>query len=279
MPELPEVETTVRYLKERVEGLTIQSATVLWERTIAFNQAKSFSASLAGSVIAEVFRRGKFVGMKILGDQEQFLYTHLRMSGSLDVIPSSFPIASHDRVVISLSNGKSIRFNDTRKFGRMYLTFSSAEFEQSIGVEPLGDDFTPVFFQHLLSKRKGAIKPTLLDQSIIAGLGNIYVDESLWNARIHPLTPAHTISPAKALKLHCAIRTILSEAVTLLGTDFGDGVVDGGMYRPQVYGRTHEPCIACGTKIRRLIVGQRSTHVCPKCQPSPRRPQRAPRAK
>ena len=271
MPELPEVESTVQYLRERVEGLSIQSAQVLWERSIANNGAETFSAQISGCRIKEIFRRGKFVGIRIVGKEEQFLYTHLRMSGSLDVLSTNIPLAPHDRVIIFLSNGKTIRFNDTRKFGRMYLTSSSADFTSRIGVEPLSPDFTAENLRSILGSKRGAIKTLLLNQSIIAGLGNIYVDESLWRAGIHPLTPCNRVSPERCKLLHKAIQTILSKAIALLGTDFGDGVVYGGMYRPLVYGRVGKPCRRCGSEIRRLVVSQRGTHVCPSCQRKPRK--------
>jgi len=271
MPELPEVESTVRYLKERVEGLSIERAVILWHRTIALNRGKSFSQQVAGATIAEVFRRGKLVGMRLAGASDQFLFTHLRMSGSLDVLPSSFDVAPHDRVIIFLSNGKSIRFNDTRKFGRMYLTPSPEEVVRSLAVEPLSAEFTPELLKRLLAGRKRAIKPALLDQSLIAGLGNIYVDESLWRSGIHPLSPCSSLPEDAWRSLRRSIQEILSEAVSLLGTDFGDGVVDGGMYRPSVYGRTGERCPRCSGEISRIVVGQRGTHLCLSCQPKPRK--------
>ena len=266
MPELPEVESTVRYLRERIEGLAIKSSEVLWHRTIAHNRAPLFSELVSGSAITSVFRAGKFVGMRLEGSSEQFLFTHLRMSGSLDVLPDSMPLEPHDRVVLYLSNGKSLRFNDTRKFGRMYLVSSPEEITARIGIEPLSDSFTPEMLDSILCARKGAVKPTLLNQSLIAGLGNIYVDESLWTAQVHPLTTCNKIPQEKRAALHAAIVSILSKAVSLLGTDFGDGVVDGGMYSPVVYGREGEPCKRCKSEIRRIVVGQRGTHICPACQ-------------
>lgn len=270
MPELPEVESTVRYLRERIEGLSIESAQVLWERTVAHGGARRFPKEISGSRISQVFRRGKFVGMELAAKKTLFLYTHLRMSGSLDVLPAALPVEPHDRVVIFLSNGKTVRFNDTRKFGRMYLTASPEDVIGNIGVEPLSEEFTPDALADMLSSRKGAVKPTLLNQSLIAGLGNIYVDECLWAASIHPLTPCNRIPPVKRTALHSAIVSVLSKAVSLLGTDFGDGVVDGGMYSPVVYGRDGEPCQRCGMTIRRIVVGQRGTHLCPSCQRKPR---------
>ena len=195
-----------------------------------------------------------------------YLFTHLRMSGSLDVLSEEIPLGTHDRVLLTLSNGKSIRFNDTRKFGRMYLMASREELDNELGVEPLSEEFTPSRLHSILQSRKIRIKPLLLNQTLIAGLGNIYVDESLWKARIHPLTPACEISKPKATALHAAIQETLQEAIRLAGTDFGDGVVQDGMYSPQVYGREDEPCKRCGNALVKTVVGQRGTHLCQVCQ-------------
>ena len=266
MPELPEVEATVRNLKEHLEGLTIMEATVLWARTVALNKPATFKRQIIGAKIAEVFRRGKFIGIRTTSKPPYFLYTHLRMSGSLDIHPATGPIATHDRVILFLSNGKSLRFNDTRKFGRMYLTASPEKVVGKLGLEPLGNEFTLEILTEMLRARKGAIKPLLLNQGLIVGLGNIYVDESLWRAKIHPETQSYRIPLDKIAPLYHAIRETLSQAILLQGTDFGDGVVDNGMYRPIVYGRTGKPCQRCAATIKRLVVGQRGTHICPTCQ-------------
>ena len=266
MPELPEVEATVRNLKEHLEGLTISGATVLWARTVALNKPGNFKRQIVGAKIAEVFRRGKFIGIRTTSTPPYFLYTHLRMSGSLDIHPATVPIAPHDRVILFLSNGKSLRFNDTRKFGRMYLTASPEKVVGKLGLEPLSNEFTLEILTEMLRARKGAIKPLLLNQGLIVGLGNIYVDESLWKAKIHPETQSYRIPLDKIAPLYNAIRETLSQAILLQGTDFGDGVVDNGMYRPVVYGRTGKPCQRCAATIKRLVVGQRGTHICPTCQ-------------
>ena len=266
MPELPEVEATVRNLKEHLEGLTIMEATVLWARTVALNKPATFKRQIIGAKIAEVFRRGKFIGIRTTSKPPYFLYTHLRMSVSLDIHPATVPIATHDRVILFLSNGKSLRFNDTRKFGRMYLTASPEKVVGKLGLEPLGNVFTLEILTEMLRARKGAIKPLLLNQGLIVGLGNIYVDESLWRAKIHPETQSYRIPLDKIAPLYHAIRETLSQAILLQGTDFGDGVVDNGMYRPIVYGRTGKPCQRCAATIKRLVVGQRGTHICPTCQ-------------
>jgi formamidopyrimidine-DNA glycosylase len=266
MPELPEVESTVRYLRERVVGSAITDALVTWPRTIATHSPRAFINAVAGFTIARVFRRGKFIGLESATNSHRYLFVHLRMSGSLDVVAADSPTAPHDRATLFLSDGKTIRFNDTRKFGRVYLCKDPNEVIGKLGIEPLDPHFTPETLFELTRGRSVRIKPLLLDQTTIAGLGNIYVDESLWKAGIHPLTVARQISRERCARLHRAITETLSEAVQLLGTDFGDGVVDGGMYTPLVYGRDHKPCSRCKTPIKKTTVGQRGTHFCPHCQ-------------
>lgn len=148
----------------------------------------------------------------------------------------------------------------------MYLTASPEKVVGKLGLEPLGNEFTLEILTEMLRARKGAIKPLLLNQGLIVGLGNIYVDESLWRAKIHPETQSYRIPLDKIAPLYHAIRETLSQAILLQGTDFGDGVVDNGMYRPIVYGRTGKPCQRCAATIKRLVVGQRGTHICPTCQ-------------
>jgi len=275
MPELPEVESTVRYLQERVVDRTIVSSAVYWARTVATHTPIAFSGSVAGVTIEAVIRRGKFIGLKLRGSSEQYLFVHLRMSGSLDVIAAQTEIATHDRVILELNNGKSIRFNDTRKFGRMYLCDSPEQVVGNLGVEPLSDDFSPELLYAITRGKKTCAKALLLDQRAIAGLGNIYVDESLWKAKIHPLTPVAKLTQSQCVALHAAITSTLEQAIALSGTDFGDGVVQDGMYSPLVYARDDEPCNRCGGSIRKSRVQQRGTHYCPQCQRAPRKSRRA----
>lgn len=266
MPELPEVESTVQYLKERIEGTSIRDVSVHWKRTIATPAVPTFMHALRNREIHSVFRRGKFIGIELKGTDHRYLFVHLRMSGSLDVIAADSPLATHDRVVITLSNGKSLRFNDTRKFGRMYLCQDPNRVVGALGVEPLSDDFSCSHLTDLLKSKSGGMKQLLLNQSVIAGLGNIYVDEVLWKSHIHPQTAACSVTPEQIGLLHAAIKQTLTEAISLAGTDFGDGVVYGGMYTPVVYGRDGEPCHRCGETIQKTVVGQRGTHLCPQCQ-------------
>lgn len=270
MPELPEVESTVRYLRERITNQRILRSQVYWPRTVATHSARNFSLSLRGALVTSVVRRGKFIGVALQGKRTQHIFIHLRMSGSLDVIAASTEVAPHDRVIIFFESGKSLRFNDTRKFGRMYLCDSPELVVGSLGVEPLSSDFSPEVLYDLTRARKTRIKALLLNQQLIAGLGNIYVDESLWKSQIHPCTPAQSLSRKQCKLLYEAITLILHEAIALSGTDFGDGVVDAGMYTPLVYGRDDEPCSRCRATIQKTRVQQRGTHFCPRCQRVPR---------
>jgi len=266
MPELPEVQATVDYLRERVEGSSILRASVSWARTVSPKEPATFVKEIQGAMITSLFRRGKYVGMRLQTTKPLYLFTHLRMSGSLDVIPTEFDIARHDRVCLELDSGKSIRFNDTRKFGRMSLCEDPSEVIGHLGLEPLESTFTPQALADALATRAGSIKAVLLNQTVIAGLGNIYVDEVLWKIKAHPHTSARKISDALIPKLHKAIQETLREAITKLGCDFGDGVVDGGMYKPRVYGREDKKCFRCHATIIRIVVAQRGTHICPMCQ-------------
>ncbi len=266
MPELPEVEATAQYLSERIVSTTVTSVRVLWERTISVPSVKEFSERLLGAEITRVFRRGKFVVLELRKESTSFMLIHLRMSGSLDVIASTNELHKHDRLDLLLSTGRSIRFNDTRKFGRAYHYDSLDEIEKKIGIEPLSPLFTPKKLFELLQAHRTKIKPFLLNQSVIAGLGNIYVDEALWESKIHPLTPTNAVPQKKATLLHEAIQRVLGEAITKLGTDFGDNVVHGGMYTPKIYGRAGEKCLRCGKEVIRIVVGQRGTHICKMCQ-------------
>jgi formamidopyrimidine-DNA glycosylase len=270
MPELPEVQATVDYLRERVEGATITRAHVSWARTVLPNDPSTFLRDITGAKIHSLFRRGKYVGMKLDSRMPLYLFTHLRMSGSLDVIPTEFELDRHDRVCLELDSGKSIRFNDTRKFGRMTLCEDPDDVVGHLGLEPLDPSCTPEALHSALSHKSGRIKPVLLDQTVIAGLGNIYVDEVLWKIKVHPLTRASSLTQEHMTKLHKAIRETLIEAIEKLGCDFGDGVVDGGMYKPRVYGREKKKCSRCRDTIVRIVVGQRGTHICPTCQIKPR---------
>ncbi len=265
MPELPEVETISRNLRPYLAGRTIVAAKILWARTLEAPDVDQFQARITGQTIRNTGRRGKFL---ILYLSEDVFLLHLRMSGDLRIEPESSPVAVHDRLILSLDNSTRLVFNDTRKFGRAWLVDDPVSVIGDLGPEPLDVDFTPVEFYARLHARHRQLKPLLLDQTFVAGLGNIYADESLHRARVHPLTPSQLVSPVQAEALWHAIRESLMEGIRMNGASI-DWVYRGGDFQKQlrVYQRTGQPCPICGTLIERITVGQRGTHFCPTCQP------------
>jgi formamidopyrimidine-DNA glycosylase len=169
-------------------------------------------------------------------------------------------------VVFDLDNGQQLRFNDVRKFGKMWVAIDPEEVTGAIGPEPLAADFNLPKFRSLVQSRSGVIKPLLLNQTFLAGVVNIYADESLWLAKIHPLRKADSLSETEIAALYRSIRKVLRKAIDDQGTDAGDGVIEGA-YEPRVYGREGQPCYRCRRPIHRITVGQRGTHFCPHCQP------------
>ena len=271
MPELPEVESTVRFLRERIIGERVSLLEVLWGRSIAAASEPRYAELIANQTVSAIERRGKYIVIKLASTPPAleggcYLLCHLRMSGSLDVVPKGVPVHGHDRVLVHFHGGRELRFNDSRKFGRMYVVRDPLTILGSLGVEPLSDEFTREVLQHILGERKGAIKPLLLDQTLVVGIGNIYADEVLWRAGINPLLPPVRVSDEQWTLLFQAIGEVLSEAIALQGTDFGDGVVEMGNFAPSVYGRDGSPCLRCGSLILRMVVAQRGTHFCPSCQ-------------
>jgi len=209
-------------------------------------------------------------------DDGHALLVHLRMTGQLLLELTACPPANYTRVVFDLKSGGRLRFSDMRKFGRLILTNNPGEVLDDLGPEPLGDAFTLKRFQHMLGERRGRVKSLLLDQRFLAGLGNIYVNEALWKARVHPLRPADSLSPTEVAALHRAIRSTLHAAIGGGGTTLDNGnfrQADGaaGEYASQLlaYDREGEPCPCCGAPLERITVGQRGTYVCPECQAPP----------
>ncbi len=269
MPELPEVETIARRLSPEVLGMTITDAEVRWARTIAMPSVRRFKQEIRGQVIREVGRRAKFLQIKL---SEYELLIHLRMSGTIRLSKGASVPAKHDRLLLTLKPPRrggvtSFAFNDTRKFGRVWLTAHPEEIMGRLGPEPLSEAFTAKWLCEALRKRHRQLKALLLDQTFLAGLGNIYTDESLYRAGLHPLALSDSVSTRKAERLHAAIQATLREGIRLNGASF-DSVYRGGSFQHyfQVYDREGKPCPACGTPIRRLVVGQRGTHICPHCQ-------------
>jgi formamidopyrimidine-DNA glycosylase len=270
MPELPEVETISQALRlggrdgPSIVGRRILDARLFWERTLASPSPPAFRARIAGQVIEDVGRRGKFLLISLSLDK---LLIHLRMSGDLWVEPADAPLAPHCRLVLDLEGGLRLAFHDPRKFGRVWLVSDSQTVLAPLGPEPLSPEFTAQELYRRLQSRHRQLKPLLLDQTFIAGLGNIYVDEALHLAGLHPLALSDQLDFAQAGRLWDSIRRVLKEAISRNGASI-DWVYRGGDFQHHfhVYGRAGEACLNCGTPILRLVVGQRGTHICPRCQ-------------
>jgi formamidopyrimidine-DNA glycosylase len=264
MPELPEVETISRKLKPDLVGKTILSADLRWPRTLASPSPRKFKSQIQGQTIRDVGRRAKFLIVQLT---DFYLLVHLRMSGDLSIRDSTIRPETHDRLVLKLSDDQSLVFNDTRKFGRVWLTGDPQEVLGKLGPEPLGSEFTPEWLHDALHHKHRQLKPLLLDQTFLAGLGNIYTDEALHMARLHPLTVSNAVTTEQARALHEAIHSVLNEGIRRNGASF-DWVYRGGEFQNyfRVYAREDEACPVCGTRIERILVGQRSTHFCPRCQ-------------
>jgi formamidopyrimidine-DNA glycosylase len=280
MPELPEVLMVVQGLTNNgIIGRRITQTTVTWPRS-AGGSAEVFSSAVTARTIQAVRRHGKyiFIDLDSAGslDPGGTIAVHLRMSGRLYAAPADLPLTGYERVVLSLDDHRDVRFYDPRKFGRMVFYRDSSAITDRLGVDPLNDDFTPSVLAGLLGGRKRQIKALLLDQSVIAGLGNIYTDEALWRAGIHPLQRSNTLTAGKVDSLHRAIRSVLLQGIANGGTRLGGGkgnfIVPGTTSTPRnqnhlaVFGRLGEACPKCGNDIRRIVVAQRSTHLCPVCQ-------------
>ena len=285
MPELPEVETVVRDLARLVSGATITGANVFRERNLTTPDAPSFMEALRGRRILGTRRRAKWIIVELSGGI--LLLVHLRMTGQLLVLPAGAATDPYVRLSLTLSDGRELRFRDVRAFGRVALVAQRSDGEPASsldphspplladhGVEPLAAAFTADALRSLIAHRATRIKSLLLDQRCIVGIGNIYADEALWRANLHPLTPANRLRPAQIEALHLAIVSVLSEAVAARGSSINDYTApdgDGEMQeRLDVYQRTGEPCHRCGASIQRSVVGGRGTHVCRTCQPPPR---------
>lgn len=274
MPELPEVETIARDLKAAgIVGKTLAYARVYWAGSVATPSVPEFCRAIRGRTVAGVRRRGKFLVIDLAGGGN--LLIHLRMSGRLHWVPPEARRERHEHVVLGFADGSELRFHDPRKFGRIYLTPEAETLLGRLGPEPLDPAFAVDDLHALLKSRQRQLKPLLLDQRFIAGVGNIYADEALWEAGLHPERSSDSLSRREAAALHAAIRRVLRRGLRNLGTSLGTGKANfysvgrrPGRNRDElkVFRRTGEPCPACGTAIRRIIVGQRSTHLCPRCQ-------------
>jgi formamidopyrimidine-DNA glycosylase len=272
MPELPEVETIVRNLRQPLTGRTITGVQVDWDRIVARPPVAALKQMLPGLRIRAIRRRAKYLVFELGSPSSEqamdYLLVHLKMSGRLDIVPREKPIDKHDHVIFDLDDGSQLRFNDARKFGRVYLVADPEEVTGRLGPEPLSDDFTVATFKQMLARRSGRLKPLLLDQTFIAGVGNIYADESLWLARLHPLRRADSLKDAEVRALYRGIRKALRDGLRGNGASI-DWVYPAGDYQNsfRVYDREGKPCRRCKRPIHRIVVGQRGTHLCLHCQP------------
>lgn len=279
MPELPEVETVVRNLRAPLTGRTITSAWNDWPRTIATPSPEEFIARVVGQTFKALNRRAKYIVCELDHD---LLIVHLKMTGRLYVVGADENNEA-DRWMhlrLGLDDGRELRFSDARKFGKVYLTTDFAAISEgaaALGPEPLEDDFTLEAFKARFTGRNGTVrnknlKALLLDQSFIAGVGNIYADEALFRAGIHPLRRADSLTEAEIARLYETVRAVLNDGIDYEGASINwyrkpDGTQGESQKHFYVYGRDGQPCLTCGTPIEKTRVAQRGTHYCPACQP------------
>jgi formamidopyrimidine-DNA glycosylase len=270
MPELPEVESIVVGLRHCLVGRQLLDVEIRWPGAIATTGPDAFRQALRGRTVTAVERRGKFLAFSL---PPYALVVHLRMTGRLqarDVPEPALEQDPHMHLRFTFDHGL-LYYGDVRKFGRLYLVEDAAEVTGGLGPEPLSPAFTNALWAAQLAAHRRQIKPLLLDQHFVAGLGNIYVDESLWLAGLHPARRSHTLRADEAQRLYDAMRSVLTRAVQFKGATLRDyrGVRnEPGEFRAHlmVYGRAGEPCRRCGQSIVRIVLGSRGTHLCPACQ-------------
>ncbi len=303
MPELPEVEYTARQLRATIVGKTVQNVDVFWPRTIGHPELADFVAEVAGRVVVSVRRRGKFVLINLSGNL--VLSIHRRMTGNFLLLSAGWEVdtslreldvmawntkgptfrnggedvvsqTGYCRVCVNFADGERLLFTDPRKFGRIELWPCEREAEAFVGLgpEPLGEEFTVEGFREALARRRISIKQALLDQTIVAGVGNIYADEALFYASIHPLRPANSLMLDEVRALREGIVHVLTLGIEHGGTSFNDyrdlwGEAGENYNHVFVYQKDGQPCVRCGTSIERRVIAQRSAHFCPHCQGYP----------
>ena len=273
MPELPEVETIKNDLAPRVVGRRIQRVKVLWPGSVRRPSVEEFQRRLVGTTIQALARRGKYLIFRLCGGTA--LIFHLKMTGAL-LLGDKAPVDPHTRAIFELddpSKGRTrLLFSDIRKLGGMWLVEDEREVISELGPEPLDPAFTAQRLGHALARRPGPIKAVLCDQSLLAGVGNIYADEALFEARLHPLRPARSLSPQEVKTLHRAIRKVLRRAIECRGTtilNYRDPAGKPGSYQEMlgIPRRAGASCSRCGTPIARIPLRGRGTYFCPRCQP------------
>jgi len=271
MPELPEVETICRSLRDgtadapSLVGEQIIGVRLGWPRHVVEPSPTNFRRRIRRQSVRQIDRRGKFILLSLDRDS---LLVHLMMSGDLFIAPAGARRTTHDHTIFRLASGRQLRFRDPRKFGRVFLVADPETVLKRLGPEPLSAGFQVKKLQLILNRHKRALKPLLLDQTAIAGLGNIYADEALHRARLHPLRSSQTLQPSEVRALWKGIRAALRDGLRHNGASI-DWVYRGGDFQNhfRVYGQAGQPCPVCGTTIARSVIGQRSTFTCPNCQP------------
>jgi formamidopyrimidine-DNA glycosylase len=267
-PELPEVETIKNELTPYVIGRRITSVNVLWDRSVRQPSVDEFKKQLTRRKITGLARRGKYLVFSL--DDGNKLIVHLRMTGALLVKPKGCEPEKYVRVVFCLDDGSVIHFRDLRKFGKMWLVKDLDEVVQKLGPEPLKSDFTAATLAKIVADRQTPIKALLVDQALIAGIGNMYADEALYAARIHPLLPARSLTKEEIRRLHSAIKNVLQAAIGNKGASTStylrpDGQKGSAHYEFKVAHRLGGKC-ECGGEVGRIVVRQRGTYYCPRCQ-------------
>jgi formamidopyrimidine-DNA glycosylase len=280
VPELPEVETVVRGLRSSLPGRTVVD--VRFGKTDFVDNPAEIAERLPGRRISDVTRMGKFIcigtedgGARAAEISRSYLIVHLGMTGRLTVIPAGASVARHTHGFFALDDGRELRYTDPRRFGRMLLAQEAglADLKGHLGQEPL--EIGAEEFCRFFESRRARVKSLLLNQGVLRGIGNIYADESLFRARVHPARIAASLKKPQLLALHAAVRKVLAEAIRFRGSSISDYVdADGNRgefhLKHRVYQRDGKPCLRCKTTVRRIIVAGRSSHFCPRCQPAPR---------
>ena len=273
MPELPEVETVKEALNQTVKGQTIKEIELRYEPMIKNMSADEFKEKLINQTIQEVSRRGKYL---VFHFDDYQLLSHLRMEGKYFYVDSNFELNSHVHVIFTLENGKQLLYQDTRKFGTYHLYDKAIDLEttapfQVLGLEPFATEFTPSYVKEKIQNKKKPIKSLLLDQTIVCGLGNIYVDEVLYRARLHPLTSSSELTDKDIENVVKYTVEVLARAIELGGTTirtFSSSHGVSGTFQNEllVHQRKGENCYECHTPIEKIKVGGRGTYFCPTCQ-------------
>ncbi|MCE5293873.1 MAG: DNA-formamidopyrimidine glycosylase [Chlamydiales bacterium] len=278
MPEMPEVQTVVNDLIQAgIIGTTFDRAEVLWNKTLANMDEASFNSLLHNQKIMDLSRRGKYIIFTL--SSGYFISVHLRMTGRLLLSKGTPELSPYIRLRIHLKEHATLDYYDTRKFGRWHLVNDLNHVVGHIGLEPLDNKQLHDELYTMLQSHKRPLKPLLLDQSFLAGLGNIYVDEALWDAKLHPLLPANMVTKKDATILYNSICKVLKRGIDSQGTTLGsgktnyyrlDGTKGSHQTKLMVFRRTGHECPRCGNIITRIVVAQRSTHICSTCQKLPR---------